>query len=169
MKSRLKKYIIKKNTNMSNSNSCCDSTSENSSTSNPCCDTATTSNNDNSSACDCSSDINNSESELRTENLNIKMDGRKITVIPEDKNLVDVARRNKISLPAPCYINGRKTGCCNGCVVKIEGEEKFACGLAPKEGMDITVNTPELRALRKERLKEYQKGLKSGNPTPCSV
>jgi len=122
-------------------------------TSNSCCGTTTIANTNSSSACDCNSGVNNSDMELRTENLNIKMDGREIIVIPEDKNLVDVARRNKISLPAPCYINGRKTGCCNGCVVEIEGEEKFACGLAPKEGMDVIIDTPKLRELRKKRLK----------------
>jgi len=149
------------------SNSCCDSSSQENSA-NSCCEPSQNETNNSGSACDCGTDAAN-EVEIRTENLNIKMDGKDIVVIPEDKNLVDVARRNKISLPAPCYINGRKTGCCNGCVVDIKGEEKFACGLAPKEGMDVIVNTPELKALRKVRLKEYQKGLKSGNPTPCSV
>jgi len=153
---------------MKSSNSCRDTTNQQSNSTGSCCDSATTTATNNDSACDCGADVAN-EAEIRTENLNIKMDGKDIVVIPEDKNLVDVARRNKISLPAPCYLNGRKTGCCNGCVVDIESEEKFACGLAPKEGMNVIVNTPKLKALRKVRLKEYQKGLKSGNPTPCSV
>jgi len=154
---------------MKSSNTCCDSSaSEQTKNANSCCDTSTTQDpSGNTSCCDTGDEL--SIVELRIKNINITMDGRELIVTPEEANLVDVARKNKISLPAPCYINERKTGCCNGCVVDIEGEQKFACSSAPKEGMNVIVNTPELRALRKERLKEYQKGIKSGKLTPCSV
>jgi len=36
--------------------------------------------------------------------LDVKVDGRSIHIIPEDKNIVDLASRAKIGIPAPCYL-----------------------------------------------------------------
>ena len=77
--------------------------------------------------------------------------------MPCDMNIVDIAARAKIGIPAPCYHDGRGDGCCQGCVVEIAGEESFACFTFPKNGMDVIVNRADLKSLRKERIRAYQK------------
>lgn len=103
-----------------------------------------------------------------TEHTNITIDGQKIEVTPDDKNIVDVASRMKIRIPAPCYRNKKKKGCCNACVVDIDGEQKFACSTVPKNGMNIVIDREDLKAIRKERLQKYKEGIKTGIPCGCS-
>lgn len=93
--------------------------------------------------------------------MNIKIDGKKVAVNEEDQNIVDVADREKIAIPAPCYKNGRKKGCCNACVVEIDGKQKYACTTKPEEGMDIIVDREDLKKLRKERLLKYMESQKN--------
>ncbi|MCF7859097.1 MAG: 2Fe-2S iron-sulfur cluster binding domain-containing protein [Candidatus Cloacimonetes bacterium] len=47
------------------------------------------------------------------------IDRKKVSIISTDKNIVDVAKRNKIALPAPCYLSNRVNGCCKVCIVVI--------------------------------------------------
>lgn len=101
--------------------------------------------------------------------MNVTIDGREVEVIPTDKNIVDVANRAKIGIPAACYRAQRKKGCCHGCVVEIDGEQKYACATVPEKGMNIVVNREDLKAIRKKNLLEYNEGIKSGNPCKCSV
>lgn len=98
----------------------------------------------------------------------VKIDGVTIPFSVEDANIVETAQKAGIGIPAPCFLAKRKKGCCNGCVVEIDGKQQFACATKAKEGMEITVNREDLKALRKERLKAYQEGIKSGNPCVCS-
>jgi len=98
----------------------------------------------------------------------ITIDGQIINILPTDKNIVDVTTRNKIPLPAPCYHAKRSKGCCNACVVEIGGDQKFACSTTPEQGMNITIDRPDLDMLRKERLKKYSEGIKSDTPCGCS-
>ncbi len=95
------------------------------------------------------------------------IDGKIVSVLSTDKNIVDVAKRNKIHLPAPCYLSNRVNGCCRVCVVEIEGEQKYACTTAPKDDFDIIVDRSDLNALRKERIIEYQQGKHSNTPCNC--
>lgn len=99
---------------------------------------------------------------------NMTIDGKKVPILLHQKTIVDVARANGIGIPAPCYLQGRKHGCCNGCVVEINGEQAYACTLKPREGMHVTVNTPSLIALRRERLSLYRQALASGEKLPCN-
>ena len=99
--------------------------------------------------------------------MSVTIDGKVIEVTPVDKNIVDVASRAKIGIPAPCYRTQRKNGCCSACVVEIDGEQKFACSTVPENGMNIVVNRADLKAIRKQRLLEYKEGIKSGNPCEC--
>ena len=99
--------------------------------------------------------------------MNIKIDGRLIKVRHDDKNIVDVADREKIGIPAPCYHAQRKQGCCNSCVVEINGKHRYACSTSPENGMEIIVNREDLIALRKERLLKYKTGIENGNPCEC--
>ena len=80
-------------------------------------------------------------------------------------NIVDVAARAKIGIPAPCYHDGRGDGCCQGCVVEIGGEETFACSTFPKNGMNIITNSVALKTLRKERILAYTESNKKRDTT----
>lgn len=125
-----------------------------------CCDTI-----ENSSSSCCDSKEHKPEQNLPA---TITIDGKTVDVQPEDQNIVDVARRAKIAIPAPCYLAGRKKGCCKACVVEIEGQQRYACTTKPGEGMEVITDRQDLKELRKERLLKYNEQVKSGNFTPCS-
>ncbi len=99
----------------------------------------------------------------------ITIDGQLVEVSQDDKNIVEVASRAKIAIPAACYHAQRKKGCCHGCVVEIDGEQKFACATVPTNGMNVIVNREDLKAIRKKNLLEYSEGVKSGDFCKCSV
>ena len=101
--------------------------------------------------------------------IRITIDGQDLEVAPEDKNIVDVATRAKIAIPAACYRAGRSKGCCHGCVVEIGGEQKFSCATPPEDGMNVVVDREDLKAIRKKNLLAYKEGIESGNPCKCSV
>lgn len=98
--------------------------------------------------------------------MKISIDGQKADVSADDKNIVDVADRAGIGIPAPCYKNGRKGGCCQVCVVEINGEQKYACCTKPIEGMNVIVHREDLIAIRKERIKDYSQN--KNQQTDCS-
>ncbi|MCI5221804.1 MAG: hypothetical protein D3924_03810 [Candidatus Electrothrix sp. AR4] len=101
--------------------------------------------------------------------MSVTIDGQVIEVAPGDKNIVDVASRMKIAIPAACYRAQRRQGCCHGCLVEIDGEQKFACATVPEDGMNIVVDREDLKAIRKQNLLAYKEGIKSGNLCKCSV
>lgn len=131
---------------------CCDNSVEDT-----CCDS-------NDSSCSCNSTIKN-----KSEEGVAVIDGKEVKIGASDRNLVELAQKANIIIPAPCYFAKRKGGCCNACVVEVNGEQKYACGTTPKNKMIVTVNRPDLKLLRKERILKYKEGLKSGNPTACSL
>ena len=100
--------------------------------------------------------------------MNITIDDQTVEIAENDKNIVDVADRAGIGIPAACYRVEQSKGCCHACVVEIDGEQKYACATKPVDGMEIVLNREDLKELRKERLLEYQKGIKSGNPCACN-
>lgn len=93
--------------------------------------------------------------------INVTIDGQLIEVTPFDQNIVEIANRAKITIPAPCYRAKRSKGCCSVCVVEIDGEQVFACSTIPKHGMNIVVGRADLKAIRKQRLLEYKEEIKS--------
>jgi predicted molibdopterin-dependent oxidoreductase YjgC len=97
----------------------------------------------------------------------IKIDGKKIKFTQFDQNIVDVAIREKISIPAPCYRSKRSQGCCGACVIEINGKKKYACNTVPENKMNIVLDRADLKEIRKQKLKEYKEGIKSGNPCEC--
>ncbi|MCF7825619.1 MAG: (2Fe-2S)-binding protein [Candidatus Marinimicrobia bacterium] len=100
--------------------------------------------------------------------IKVTIDGKHIEVDPRDRNIVDVATRSKIGIPAPCYRDEGRVGCCKGCVAEIDGEQIFACATKPQEGMDIVINRPDLKAIRKERIKDYMNNIDNGETCDCS-
>jgi predicted molibdopterin-dependent oxidoreductase YjgC len=101
--------------------------------------------------------------------ISVTIDGQVISVTSTDKNIVDVASRAKIAIPAPCYRAKQSKGCCSACVVEIDGEQKFACSTVPENGMNIVVDRADIKAIRKQRLLKYKEGIKSGNPCKCDL
>lgn len=111
------------------------------------------------------------QSVLLTTNVNegtLSIDGVEVAFSHHDKNIVELARTIKINIPAPCYFAKQKKGCCMACVVEIDGVQKYACGTTPKNGMVITVNRPNLKKLRKERVLKYKANLQSRKPADRS-
>lgn len=98
----------------------------------------------------------------------LEIDGQTSTLKPDDSNLVEVAQRLKINIPAPCLKNGRRDGCCKACLVEVDGQQTYACSTKPKSGMKVTVRTKELDAIRKTSIKEYKQNVKTGNTTACN-
>ena len=99
--------------------------------------------------------------------MRLTIDGKMIEVNPADKNIVDIADREKIAIPAPCYRSNRSKGCCNACVIEINGENKFACTTKPLEGMNIIVDRDDLKQLRIERIKIYAENVKNNIKGVC--
>lgn len=100
--------------------------------------------------------------------MTLTIDGNKITTYENFGNIVELASANGISIPAPCYLNNRKYGCCNGCAIKDDGEVKYACVTKPNDNMNIEVNTPELKELRKNNLAIYKEAIDTGKTLPCN-
>ncbi len=103
--------------------------------------------------------------------MKIVIDGKEVEIKAEDTNIVDVADRMQISLPAPCYRANRSIGCCKVCVVEVNGKLEYACATKPQHDMKVIVNRDDLKALRKERLIQYkatQKGLDKSCECDCS-
>jgi len=46
--------------------------------------------------------------------MEIRIDGNAVQITPADKNIVDVADRAVIGIPAPCYRSDQNSGCSRG-------------------------------------------------------
>jgi predicted molibdopterin-dependent oxidoreductase YjgC len=99
----------------------------------------------------------------------ITIDGKSTKFSSSDCNIVDVADLAKISIPAPCYRADKKHGCCNSCVIEINGEKKYACNSTPESGMNIIVEREDLKEIRRQKLKDYQINLKNGSSCGCQA
>lgn len=100
--------------------------------------------------------------------MKIKIDGKEIVVKDPNKTLVDIGDENGVTILAPCHRNKKKHGCCNVCVVEIDGKQEYACNKKPQDGMDIIYNREDLDTLRKERLAKYTDAIKSGDTSSNS-
>ncbi|MCF7832717.1 MAG: 2Fe-2S iron-sulfur cluster binding domain-containing protein [Candidatus Marinimicrobia bacterium] len=98
--------------------------------------------------------------------MKIIIDGVSIQVSNEEHNIVEVARSAGIGIPAPCYANNRKGGCCKVCLIEINGEHKYACGTQPKDKMNIIFKRDDLDKIRKNRMIKYLEG--ESEPCNCN-
>ena len=81
--------------------------------------------------------------------VKLTIDGKTIQA-ESGKNLVDVARENKINIPTLCYFKElNPLGTCRICTVKLNGRHTTGCTVKISEGMSVEVNTPELLDNRK--------------------
>ncbi len=125
--------------------------------------------NNSSCGCDdgcCDNTVDSQEECILTE-ITITIDGKRITITDNTKNLVEIAKEAGISIPAPCFLAKKKNGCCNVCVVEADDKQTFACGTKPKDKMNIIINRADLIALRKEKLFKYKEEIKNGTPIKC--
>ena len=133
---------------------------------NACCDNA------NNSCCgsDNQKREENNQVTQTSESAIIKatIDGLEVIIEAEDINIVELAKNNGIGIPAPCYLDKKRKGCCNACVVEINGVQKYACSQKPENGMNIIVNREDLLKLRKERLEDYKNAIKNNQFNSCS-
>jgi len=93
--------------------------------------------------------------------MKIKIDGKEMIVTDPNKNIVEIGDDNGVKISAPCFRSKKKHGCCNACVVEVDGIQKYACGTKPHDGMNIIYNREDLEGLRKERLDQYAQAIKS--------
>lgn len=100
--------------------------------------------------------------------MNVHIDGKEIEIFADDNNIVEIAKRVGIGIPAPCYYDNRKGGCCKACLIEINGEEKYACCTKPIEGMNIVFKRQDLDNIRKERLMAYKAGKNGGCNCNCN-
>lgn len=81
--------------------------------------------------------------------IQIKIDGKNINA-RKGANLVDVALENGIYIPTLCYMKGQPClGTCRVCSVKVGGTIAAACTVPVAHGMEVEVNEPEVKDMRK--------------------
>ncbi len=81
--------------------------------------------------------------------ISFKIDGKKCSA-EEGQNLIEAAAANNVYIPTLCYLKGKEClGTCRVCMVQINGRDMAGCTLSVTEGMEVTVDTPELNDKRK--------------------
>ncbi len=76
--------------------------------------------------------------------VNIKIDGKEFAV-KEGEYILNAARANDVFIPAICYLTRcSPTLACRICLVEADGKQVYACNAKVKEGMKITVDTPNI-------------------------
>lgn len=82
--------------------------------------------------------------------IKLTIDGKTIEA-QAGENLVDVAERNGILIPSLCYYPhiDPPLATCRVCSVKVGGKPCAGCLVKVKDGMEVDVDTPELKENRK--------------------
>jgi len=84
----------------------------------------------------------------------ILIDHKKIQVF-EGQTILDVAKREKIDIPTLCYHPKLdKDFNCGICCVEVNGKMENACCTKVQRGMEILVNSDNVKKLRKKRLSD---------------
>lgn len=99
--------------------------------------------------------------------MQIKIDEKEIAVTDPSLNIVQIAKENGITIPAPCFLAGRPHGCCQVCAIEIDNTIQYACCTKPQGGMEIVVNRYDLNELRKLRMKEYKLNIQRSTVNEC--
>ena len=82
--------------------------------------------------------------------VQITIDGKPYQV-QEGRNLVHVAREANIFIPSLCYYEHihPPLGTCRVCTCLVNGKPTAGCTVLTKEGLEVTIETPDLVDLRK--------------------
>jgi [NiFe] hydrogenase diaphorase moiety small subunit len=76
------------------------------------------------------------------------IDGKKCEA-EEGENLVDAAAENGVYIPTLCYTPKEKClGTCRICTVRVNGRVNAACTLSVEKGIDLEVNSEEMKNTR---------------------
>ncbi len=89
---------------------------------------------------------------LTTKPVSFTLNGKAVTCRPDD-TILEVAQKQDVEIPRLCYMEGmRPDGNCRTCMVEIKGERVLApsCCRYPKDGMEVTSNSP--RALISQKM-----------------
>ncbi|MEP7353537.1 MAG: formate dehydrogenase subunit alpha [Acidobacteriota bacterium] len=89
---------------------------------------------------------------LATTAVSFKLNGETV-VCRSDETILQAAGQQGVEIPRLCYMEGmRADGNCRTCMVEIKGERVLApsCCRFPKEGMEVTTNSP--RALTSQKM-----------------
>lgn len=106
-------------------------------------------------------------SEVQTvENMvSITIDGKEYKA-KEGEYILNAARANDIFIPAICYLTRcSPTLACRICLVEANGKQVYSCNTKVKEGMEVTVNTPNILAERRAMMEVYD----VNHPLQCGV
>lgn len=57
--------------------------------------------------------------------MKIKIDGKEMIVTDPSKNIVEIGDENGVKITAPCLRSKKKFGCCNACVIEVDGVQKY--------------------------------------------
>ena len=86
--------------------------------------------------------------------VNVKVNGIAVSV-PKGSTILEAAREAGVEIPTLCYLKDiNEIGACRICVVEATGARGLvtACVYPVAEGMEISTNTPKVRAARKTTL-----------------
>ena len=84
----------------------------------------------------------------------------------EGEYILNAARANNIFIPAICYLTRcSPTLACRLCLVEADGKQVYSCNSKVKDGMEITVNTPNILAERRAMMEVYD----VNHPLQCGV
>lgn len=104
------------------------------------------------------------------ESLAVSIDGHPIAM-PAGSTALDALRAAGLEVPTVCHDPRLKpSGACRVCLIKVKGQNRPAtsCALPLADGMEIEVDTPELREMRRGELEllsqSYPKELIAGLP-----
>jgi formate dehydrogenase major subunit len=89
---------------------------------------------------------------LSTKPISFLLNGKAIECRPDD-TILEAAQAHGVEIPRLCYMEGmRPDGNCRTCMVEIKGERVLApsCCRFPKEGMEVTSNSP--RAVTSQKM-----------------
>jgi NADH-quinone oxidoreductase subunit G len=97
--------------------------------------------------------------------INITIDGKQCKA-KAGEFILNVARANDIFVPAICYqTKCSPTLACRLCLVEADGKQVYACNAKTKDGMNITVNTPNIVKERRAIMEVYD----VNHPLQCGV
>ncbi|MEA3384783.1 MAG: NADH-quinone oxidoreductase subunit G [Campylobacterota bacterium] len=97
--------------------------------------------------------------------INMTING-KVCTAKEGEFILNVARANDIFVPAICYqTKCSPTLACRLCLVEADGKQVYACNAKSKEGMNVTVDTPNIEKERQAIMEVYD----VNHPLQCGV
>lgn len=97
----------------------------------------------------------------------ITIDGQSTVIQADEKNLVELASRVGVRIPAPCLKNKRKHGCCKACLVEVDGASTYACSAKPTPNTEVVVDREDLKQIRKASIRDFKQNVKSGKTQAC--